>query len=163
VNTRLISHDLCRSIPCPPNSNGMKPPDDKAAILAEIAAARARLNAAASELHAVGESVKSKLDVPTRVGESYRKHRPAWLGGAALFGLILSKLPSRKKTVYVDRESAEGVAKVARAGFAWGAVKMLVGLAKPLVSDIAMTRFSEWAARQAQKRNGSNGHDDSVR
>jgi hypothetical protein len=138
----------------------MKPPDDKTELLAEIAAARARLTVAARELQAAGENVKRSLDVPARVGDSYRKHRPAWLGGAALFGLILGVLPARKKTVYVDRESGEQVSKVARVGLAWSAVKIIAGLAKPLVSEIAAARFADWAARQIHKHSGRNGDGD---
>ncbi len=137
----------------------MKPPDDKAAVLAEIAAARERLSAAADELRATGENVKRSLDVPTRIGESYRKHRPAWLGGAAIFGLILSKLPARKKTVYVDRNNGE---RVGAGGFAWSAVKMIATIAKPLISDVAATRIAEWVARQKNHQNERNGHSDTA-
>jgi hypothetical protein len=133
---------------------------EKAALLAEIAAARARLTAAAGELRTAGEGVKRSLDVPARVGDSYRRHRPAWLGGAAIFGLILSKLPARKKTVYLDRESGEHLGGGARGGFTWGAVKMLAGLAIPLITDLAGARLAEWAARQLHKKNGRNGHGD---
>jgi hypothetical protein len=134
------------------------PDSEKAALLAEIAAARARLTAAAGDLRAAGEDVKRSLDVPSRVGDSYRKHRPAWLGSAALFGLILSKLPARKKTVYVDRESGEPLGTGARGGLTWSTVKILAGLAKPLLSEFAGARISEWAAQQIHKRNGRN-HD----
>jgi hypothetical protein len=140
----------------------MMPPDDKAELLAQIAASRARLAAAAGGLRDAGEGVKRSLDVPARVSDSFRKHRPAWLGGAALLGILLSKLPARKKTVYVDRDNGELLGKAAKAGFAWGAVKTIAGLARPLLSEIALTRFTDWAARQAQKRNGGSGGNDTV-
>ena len=140
----------------------MKQPDDKASILAEITAARARLTAAAEELRATGEGVKRSLDVPGRIGESFRKHRPAWLGGAALFGLLLSKLPTRKKTVYVDRKTGEQYANGSRASFAWSAVKTVAGLAKPLITQLAGSRLAEWAARHVNKQTGNNGDDETV-
>ena len=141
----------------------MKQPDDKAAILAEITAARARLTAAAGELRAAGEGVKRSFDVPGRIGESFRKHRPAWLGCAALFGLLLSKLPSRKKTVYVDRETGEQYANGSRGGsFAWSAVKTVAGLAKPLITQLAGSRLAEWAARQVNGHNQAGRDDEPV-
>src|SRR5437867_2876642 len=67
---------------------------DKIALVAELATARSRLSE-------TGAALRAALDVPSRAKESFRRHRPTWLGGAALLGLVLSKLPTRRKTVFV--------------------------------------------------------------
>ena len=57
---------------------------DKHAIVAEIAAARTRLSA-------TGEALRRSLDVTERAKENFKRHKPAWLSGAAIVGFVLSK------------------------------------------------------------------------
>lgn len=72
---------------------------DKLAIVAELAAARARLSA-------TGEALRRSLDVTARAKENFQRHKPAWLSGAAIFGFVLSKLPSRKRRSSSNRRRA---------------------------------------------------------
>ena len=76
---------------------------DKAELLAELAAARANIAATGTALHAASDSIRHKFDIPARAKASFENHRSAWLSGAAIFGLLLSKLPARKKTVFVEQ------------------------------------------------------------
>ncbi len=102
---------------------------DKQALVAELAAARVRLSA-------TGEALRHRLDVPTRASENFRRHRPAWLGGAAIAGFLLSKIPSRKKTVFVDRDSGRKVG-AGKLGAAFSAAKFAFTFALPVLSELA--------------------------
>ena len=45
--------------------------------------------------------LRRKLDVGAHMSESVRKHSWAWVSIAAIFGWILSRLPARKKKIYI--------------------------------------------------------------
>ena len=120
--------------------------EEKAALIAEIEAAREKIAGTGASLKSAGESVRRTFDIPSRAKESFAEHRPAWLGGAALVGLLLSKLPARQKTVFV--EAATGAAGFAsgKLGALWGVAKFAGGLAKPFLSDMA----AKWVASRME-------------
>jgi hypothetical protein len=103
---------------------------DKHSIVAELATARARISAAAGAL-------RQSLDVPARAKESFKRHRPTWLGGAAIVGFVLSKLPSRKKTVFVERTTGNVLGAAGKLGALFSAAKFAITVARPLLSDFA--------------------------
>ena len=118
---------------------------EKHAILAEIAAARDRLSA-------TGEALRRTLDVPGRAQESFQRHRPAWLGGAALVGLVLSKIPSRKKTVFVERATGKALGAAGKLGTVWSVAKLAFDIALPLVGDLAGKSLGEISKRFTRAR-----------
>ncbi len=103
---------------------------DKQAIVAELAAARARLSA-------TGEALRRSLDVTARARESFKRHKPAWLSGAAIVGFVLSKLPSRKKTVFVEQTTGKVLGAAGKLGAIFSAAKFAFNIARPLLSDLA--------------------------
>ena len=103
---------------------------DKHALVAELAAARARLSA-------TGDALRRSLDVPARAKESFRRHKPVWLGGAAIIGFVLSKLPSRKKTIIVERATGKVLGAAGKLGAIFSATKFALNFAGPLLSDLA--------------------------
>ncbi len=120
---------------------------EKAELIAELAAARERLAKTGRALQDAGELLRQKLDVSARAKESFEKHRPAWLGGATLLGLLLSKLPSRKKTVFVERSTGQSLGMAGKLGALWSAAKFAAGIAKPFLGEIAGQRLGELARR----------------
>ena len=125
--------------------------NDKSAIVAELAAARARLTAA-------GEALRHSLDVPARAKESFSKHKPAWLSGAAIAGFVLSKLPSRKRTIIVERATGKVLGAAGKLGAIFSAAKILMNFAGPFVSDFAGGRIAE-ILKRFQHRGNPAPHD----
>src|SRR5208283_2900148 len=80
----------------------------KIELAAEIERARGRLSRQV-------ESLRHDLDVGTHLKQSFHHNKAAYIGGATLFGLLLAKLPARKKKVYVERKSREAVKEVEKA------------------------------------------------
>ena len=124
---------------------------DKLAIVAELAAARARLSA-------TGEALRRSLDVTARAKENFKRHKPAWLSGAAIFGFILSKLPSRKKTVFVERTTGKVLGAAGKLGAIFSAAKFAINFARPLFSDIAGAGLAD-IVKRFQHRGKPGQHD----
>jgi hypothetical protein len=74
--------------------------DERKRIVAEIARRRAELSDQALLL-------RRDLDIGRRMSESLRKHSWGWMSVAAIFGWILSRLPARKKKIYVQAANSE--------------------------------------------------------
>lgn len=110
----------------------------KAELIAALDQARSRL---AVNAHAL----RDDLDPLSGVKRSFRRHGLVWLGGATLFGLVLSKLPARTKKVVVDRKGARlrEAPRAATAGIALGALKIAFDLGKPWIAG--------WLARRAEQ------------
>jgi len=114
----------------------------KQEIVAALAAARARISAAGGALH-------HSLDVPARATESFQHHRPAWLSGAAIVGFVLSKLPSRKKTVFVEKATGKILGAAGKLGTAsklgalYSAAKIAISIARPLIAEFGGDRLGE--------------------
>src|SRR6516162_930503 len=72
-----------------------EPEDKKQRIVLELARTRVEL----------GEQsllVRRSLDINQHLANSLRQHSWVWISLAALFGWILSRLPARKKKVYIQ-------------------------------------------------------------
>jgi hypothetical protein len=118
---------------------------DKATLIAEIAATRARMIVAT-------EHFRESIDLPTRARRNFQRHRGLWLGAAAVAALVLIKLPRRKKVVYVERSSGNILGTAGKAGMIWSGVKLLGGLAKPMFGEIAKSRLHDLVTRFAHRR-----------
>ena len=127
----------------------------KQAIVAELAAARARISATSAAL-------RGSLDMPARAKESFRRHRPAWLGGAAILGFVLSKLPSRKKTVFVERATGRVLGAAGKFGAVFSAAKFAINFARPLFSELAGNSLAE-ILKRFRRTSKPEQHDDARR
>jgi hypothetical protein len=125
---------------------------DKARLIAEIAAARAQISERGKALEAAGADLKGKLNVPQRIGDSYRKHKAGWLSGAALFGFLLSRLRARKKVVYVERSTGETLGGAGKEGKKWRFAKFAFGMLKPVIMSVAGQRLGDLAQYYAEQQ-----------
>ena len=53
--------------------------------------------------------LKRKLDMKTHVLESIKNHPWEWASCAAIVGWLLSRIPARKKKIYIDNSSQKPV------------------------------------------------------
>jgi len=108
----------------------------KQEIVAALAAARERIST-------TGDALRESLDVTSRATENFQQHRPVWLSGAALVGFVLSRLPARKKTVFVERATgnvigaAGRLGAIGRLGSLFSAAKTAIDIARPLLSELS--------------------------
>jgi hypothetical protein len=124
---------------------------EKAQLIADIAIARSRIADAGNALKASAEDVKQKLNVSARAKASYGQHPLLWNAGAAVLGFLLSRLPARKKVVYVDRDTGQelGGKGGGKGRLLWGALKFAGSVARPFLSAVATQKFAEFAQRYA--------------
>ena len=105
----------------------------KAELTAELARARRRIGTNLSAL-------RHDLDFPARAKSAVLKHPVAWVGGATLLGVLLARLPARRKKAAVNRVGTE--AKIAEAGQAG-----LLLTALKIAFDLARPTLAKWAGR----------------
>jgi hypothetical protein len=109
-----------------------KEQDAKRRIIEELAATRLELSAA-------GSIVKAQVNIPARVSASLRQHSWSWISLAAIVGWILSRLPGRRKKIYLDgpgRDRLKGgkARSVRRRDLGWMIWDGAWTLAKPLLT-----------------------------
>ena len=85
------------------------------------------------------------LDVPRHLKSSFTRNKGAFIGGATVLGFLISKLPSRKKKVFIDRKSKERVKEVEKAGLGLLALKLAMNAAKPALVSFATKKIAEIA------------------
>ena len=70
------------------------PQNEKERITAKLAGVRAALSDQSL-------LVRRNLDIGLQMSDSIRQHSWAWMSIAAIFGWLLSRLPARKKKIYI--------------------------------------------------------------
>ncbi len=110
----------------------------KAELTAELARARARVSANLGAL-------RRDLDFPGRVKGAVMKHPATWVGGAALFGVLLAKLPARRKkgSVTADGKPAK-LGAAGKTGLLLGALKIAFDLSRPALAKWAGQRVADY-------------------
>jgi hypothetical protein len=88
--------------------------------------------------------LRRDLDVGRRMSESLRKHSWGWMSLAAMFGWLLSRLPARKKKIYVHTTDA-GKRVAYHEGFIVQVCKGVWSIAKPLVVAYLTKKIAEKA------------------
>jgi hypothetical protein len=100
--------------------------DDRKRITEELARKRAELSDQSLLL-------RRNLDVGRRISDSLRKHSWGWMSLAAIFGWLLSRLPARKKKIYIHAANSEK-RKNQSHGFLFSIWKGAWSLAKPVIT-----------------------------
>jgi hypothetical protein len=118
----------------------MAEPGVKIALAADLDRARSRLARSAGAL-------RGDLDIPAHLKHSFHGNKAAYIGGATLFGLLLSKLPARKKKIYVERKGKETAREVEKAGIAGMALMLLQFLFKtfrPMLTTLVAKQVTDF-------------------
>jgi len=112
-----------------------KPPDRKE-LIAELAASRAAFTGYTTAL-------RHDFDLGSKLKRSFRGHPAAWIGGAALLGLLLSKLPPtcRKIGVRGPALHSQPAKNAGKAAFALTALKFTLDFAKPALLRWVTDRY----------------------
>jgi hypothetical protein len=116
--------------------------EQKTALIRELDQAR-------GELRAHSQGVRAHAHPGAKLRASFARNRIAWIGGAALLGLVLAKLPPRTKKVPLSRKAEKQIADAGKAGFALGALKIAFDLARPFATTWATNRLGEMAKKAA--------------
>ena len=106
----------------------MADPTDKNILIAELAAAR-------NELGGYTTALRHDLDFSAKLKRGVRMHPAVWFGGAALFGLLLSRIsPTRRKpSAPTSFFRSQKTAQAGKAAFALTALKFGLDFAKPVL------------------------------
>jgi hypothetical protein len=113
----------------------------KADLIAQLDRARSQ---AAANSRALGDD----LQVGDKLKENIDRHRGAWLSGALLTGLVISKLPARKETVVLNngrpnRKATKELEKVGILSLVLSAVKFAFSVVRPFALKWLTKRFTE--------------------
>ncbi len=116
-----------------------------------------RAAASRQRLAYAGRSLESAADFGRRVQTSIRGNLTTWLGSAALIGLVLAKLPSRKKKIYIKAGASKGTkAEAESSGKAKGGLAIaLLGLVFQAVRPQLQKLITEQIRAQIEKRRAS--------
>lgn len=111
--------------------------DERNRIAAELARRRVELGDQSLLL-------RRDLDVGRRMSDSLRKHSWGWMSVAAIFGWLLSRLPARKKKIYIQTANSDKRASH-REGFLVHLWKGVWSIAKPVVVAYLTKKIAEKA------------------
>ena len=111
--------------------------DERKRIIAELARRRV-------ELGVQSLIVRRNLDVGRRMSESFREHSWSWMSAAAIFGWLLSRLPARKKKIYIQAADS-GKRVSSKGGFLVQIWRGVWSIAKPLVVAFLTKKIAEKA------------------
>jgi hypothetical protein len=114
--------------------------DTKDALIAEIDLARSRLTRDFAAL-------RRDADVPAHLKHSFFSHKTAWIGGAGVAGWLLSRIPARKKKVYVGRKEQKVAKEAAEFGLWFGIAKLLLTAFRPAITTFATQKIADLASR----------------
>lgn len=105
----------------------MANPPDRKDLIAELAAT----------------ALRHDLDFGAKLKRSFRANAVAWFGGAAVLGLLLSKLPPARRKVVIHGPAlrSEPTAKAGKAAFALTALKFAFDFVKPALLRWVNARY----------------------
>ena len=85
--------------------------------------------------------VRRNLDIGRHMSDSVRRHSWGWISIAAVFGWLLSRLPARKKKIYINTSDSQKT-KNRRTGLSVHLWKGAWSLAKPVITAYLTSRIA---------------------
>jgi len=119
----------------------------KDALIAELAVARDRLGG-----HALG--LRRNLSPAEAIKRGTHRYPAAWFGGAVLVGLLLSRIPARRKEVKLEpsmprRDNKKQAGGAGQVAIAVTLVKFALDMAKPSLMRWVRSRVESYGSRSA--------------
>jgi len=96
------------------------------------------------------EALRDDLDVAAHFKQSFHENKAAYIGGATFFGLLLSKLPARKKKIYVERKAKGAVEEAGKAGLLLIVVQFLFKMFRPMLTSVLTKQVTEFVKSRAR-------------
>jgi hypothetical protein len=118
--------------------------DERKRIAEELARTRAALTDQALLL-------RRNLDVGRRMSKSVREHSWAWVTFAAIFGWILSRLPARKKKIYIHATDSNKPTR-RDGGFLMQIWKGIWSIVRPVLTTYLTKKIGQQIKIAASKR-----------
>ena len=120
---------------------------DKEKLASELAAARGRMSGYIAAL-------RHDLDLGARLKSGVAKNPAAWFAGAAVIGLLLSRIPPTRRKVVVKGPMFRGkqTEKAGKAAVLLTVLKFGLDFAKPALTAWVKQRFFSDRARAASSR-----------
>ena len=116
----------------------------KIELAADLERARARL---AGNF----DALRHDLSVGTHLKHSFHQHKAAYIGGATLFGVLLSKLPSRKKKIYLDRKPKSGIKEAEKAGLWLILLEFVFKVMRPLLTTLLTKQVTDFVRARSRR------------
>jgi hypothetical protein len=114
-------------------------------LRAEIAESRDRVGRDLNGL-------RRELDFPAKFRRSFREQTVSWITAAAAVGTLIALAPMRRKKIYVDAKSSrKSQKKLVETGFALAALKVVAGLARPVIVEFVKNRLTDFAGKRRGK------------
>ena len=90
--------------------------------------------------------LRRALDMKQHFPKSVKNHPWEWVSGAAIFGWLLSRVPARKKRIYIDRSNQKPI-KARDAGPLGKLWRGFWKLSKPIIAAYLAKLLAEKAKR----------------
>jgi hypothetical protein len=121
----------------------MAEPHVKAELAAELDRARARLGRNL-------DALRGDLDARTRFKQSFHQNKAAYIGGATVFGVLLSMLPARRKKVYVERKPKDRIKEAEKAGIWLVVLQFVFKTLRPILTTLVSKLVTEFVRSRSR-------------
>jgi hypothetical protein len=114
-------------------------------LTAEIVSSRERVD---RELR----GLRHELDFPAKFRRSFREQTVSWITAATAVGALIALAPMRRKKIYLDaKRSRKSQKKLVETGFALAALKVVAGLARPVIVEFVKNRLTDFGGKSRRK------------
>ena len=96
--------------------------------------------------------LRHELDFPAKFRRSFREQTVSWITAAGAVGALIALAPMRRKKIYVDAKgSRKSQKKLIETGFALAALKVIAGLARPVIVEFVKNRLTDFPGKSRRK------------
>ena len=98
-------------------------------------------------------AVRSELDIPRKIRNSFRTQTGAWIAVVAVIGVALVIRSTRKKKIYVQAKAEHKArTKLLEAGVVLGALRIAATILKPVVVKFVTRKVRDYAGSSHSAR-----------